>query len=213
MDGIHDMGGMQGFGRVPHEMDERVFHAPWEARVHGMVYTLFAQGMLNIDAFRHAIERIPPKEYLGSPYYGRWARAVEVLLIEAGALRPGELQARIEGRELSVHAGANLDPVEPSGFIRPLDRPRRFALEAQVRVRNLHPSGHTRLPGYVRGKRGVVVRLHPACVLPDTNAHGQGECPEYLFAVRFTADELWGDTAESAAPVTVDLFDRYLEPA
>lgn len=213
MDGIHDMGGMQGFGRVPDETDDAVFHAPWEGRVHGMVYALFGQGMLNIDAFRHAIERIPPKEYLGAPYYGRWARAVEALLIEAGVLRPGELQERMDGREMPPREGTTLEGSEPGGFIRELDHPRRFELGAEVRVRNLHPRGHTRLPGYVRGKRGVVVRLHPACVLPDTNAHGKGECPEYLFSVRFTADELWGSTAESSAPVSVDLFDRYLEPA
>ncbi len=213
MDGIHDMGGMQGFGRIPAEEDDSVFHAAWEGRVHGVVYTLFGQGLLNIDAFRHAIERIPPQEYLGAPYYGRWARAAETLLVEAGALQPGELAARMEGRALPPGAPHALSGSLPSGFEREVDHSPRFSVGDVVRVRNLHPSGHTRMPGYVRGKCGEIVRVHSAYILPDTNAHGQGECPEYLFSVRFSADELWGDGAESSAPVSADLFDRYLEPA
>lgn len=213
MDGIHDMGGMQGFGRVPTESDDQVFHSDWEGRVHGVVYALFGQGMINIDAFRHAIEKIPPKEYLESPYYGRWARAVEALLIESGALRPGELQARMEGKDVPSHDAPAPAGSQPGGFERQIDAAPRFAEGGEVRVRNRHPEGHTRMPGYVRGKAGVVVRVHAAYILPDTNAHAQGECPEYLYSVRFRGDELWGEAAESSAPVTVDLFERYLEPA
>lgn len=205
------MGGMQGFGKVPANVDDEVFHSTWEGRVHAMVYTLAGQGRLNIDAFRHAIEKIPPREYLGTPYYGRWARAVEALLIEAGILREGELRARMGGKELPAHDAPVPEASTPQGYVRKIDAAPRFAGGDSVRVRNLHPEGHTRMPGYVRGKTGVVVRVHDAYVLPDTNAHGRGECPEYVYAVRFSGDELWGDTAEPSAPVTVDLFERYLE--
>ncbi|MDG2306558.1 MAG: nitrile hydratase subunit beta [Candidatus Binatia bacterium] len=212
MDGIHDMGGMHGFGAVPAETGDAVFREEWEARVHGMVYVLLGVGIGNVDAFRHAIERIAPKDYLRVGYYGRWIRAAESLLVARGLLRAGELQEALDGtRAPSATVRATAGP-PADGFFREVEAAPRFAVGAAVRVRNLHPQGHTRLPGYVRGKCGVVGRVHPACILPDTNAHGQGECPEYLFSVRFEGRELWGDTAEPGAPVSVDLFDRYLEP-
>ncbi len=210
MDGIHDMGGTHGFGRVSPDSDGPVFHSVWEARVHGMGYALLAAGGANIDAYRHAIERIAPRDYLSVGYYGRWAIAMETLLVERGYLRPGELAARAAGAPVSS-GPVDVAPEPPAnGFFRDVAADPRFAVGADVRVRNLHPAGHTRLPGYVRGKRGVVTRVHRACILPDTNAHGLGECPEYLFSVRFDSVELWGDQAELAAPVSVDLFDRYL---
>lgn len=213
MDGIHDMGGMQGFGRVPREAEEGPFHEAWEGRVHGLTYALFGQGMLNIDAFRHAIEKLPPKTYLELPYYAKWARAVEASMVASGVLEPGELEARLAGRSSPSKRARPPAGSRPAGFVRDVPDSPRFAPGDEVRVRNLHPSGHTRMPSYVRGKRGIVVRAHDAYVLPDTNAHGRGECPEYVYAVRFTAGELWGDAAESSAPVTVDLFDHYLAPA
>jgi nitrile hydratase len=82
-----------------------------------------------------------------------------------------------------------------------------------VRARNLHPAGHTRLPRYVRGRRGVIHRVRPACIFPDTHAHGRGENPQHLYSVRFEASELWGDAAEPGAAVHLDLFEPYLEPA
>ena len=57
----------------------------------------------------------------------------------------------------------------------------------------MHPVGHTRLPRYARGRAGVVERVHGAHVLPDANAHGAGEQPQWLYTVRFAARELWGD--------------------
>jgi nitrile hydratase beta subunit len=88
----------------------------------------------------------------------------------------------------------------------------RFGLGDRVRTRNVHPRGHTRLPRYVRNKQGVVERVYDAFVLPDTNAHGQGEKPEYVYCVRFDAREVWGDSAEPREVVHVDLWESYLEP-
>ena len=212
MDGIHDMGGMHGFGVVPAQTDDAVFHEEWEGRVHAMAYVLLGVGVANVDAFRHAIERIAPKEYLRVGYYGRWVRAAETLLVERGLLEPGELQAALDGTREATGPVAVTPEAPADGFFREVATAPRFELGDRVRARNLHPAGHTRLPGYVRGKCGVVGRVHPACILPDTNAHGQGECPEHLFSIRFDASELWGDAAEPGAPVSVDLFDRYLEP-
>ena len=108
-------------------------------------------------------------------------------------------------------AAGGADPRPTAGFVRPVDRAPRHAVGATVRACNVHPPGHTRLPRYVRGKRGVVHRVHAAFVFPDANAHGAGEDPQYLYTVRFDGAELWGRDAEPGAAVHVDLFEPYLE--
>ena len=191
MDGIHDLGGMHGFGSVVVERDEPVFHAAWEGRVFALASLALAGGLANVDAFRHAIERLSPVEYLTAGYYGRWLAALESLAAARGArLRPAARTARRDAPRLP-----------------------RFAAGEAVVARNVHPAGHTRLPRYVRGRRGVVARVHPAWVFPDTNAHDRGENPQHVYSVRFAATELWGDDADPAASVHVDLFESYLEPA
>ncbi len=187
------MGGMHGFGAVVVERDEAVFHARWEARVRALVSLALGAKISNVDAFRHAIERLEPVEYLSAGYYGRWLGALELLV--------HEWRAR----------GETPDP-GGSGSLRPVAHAARFRAGQRVRTRNLQPTGHTRLPGYARGKRGTVAIAHPSFVLPDTNAAGRGEHPEWLYAVRFDAAELFGSGAEPNACVHVDLFASYLEP-
>jgi nitrile hydratase len=194
VDGIHDLGGMHGFGKIEREPDEPVFHARFEGRVLAMVGFVLARGIANIDAFRHGIERMRPRDYLANPYYGRWLASLEGLVREAearGKLVPADAPYR--------------------GFFREVATPPRFRVGEAVVARNLHPEGHTRLPRYARGRRGVVVRRHPACVFPDTNAHGRGECPQHLYAVRFESRELFGADGEANASVTLDLFESYLD--
>jgi nitrile hydratase beta subunit len=176
-----------------------------------------------VDAFRHAIERMDPAEYLATGYYGRWMAALERLLVEARVLGPGEIEARLRGAPPGIEAAAKKSPAPrapggaqsscgaEAGVIRTVENSPRFAVAQAVRARNIHPEGHTRLPRYVRGRRGIVDRVHPACVFPDTHAHGRGENPQYVYSVRFTARELWGEDAEPGASVCLDLFEDYLE--
>src|SRR5574337_621813 len=211
MNGIHDLGGMHGFGRIQRESDEPVFHTPWEGRIFGIASWMVGLGLTNMDAFRHAIERLPPALYLTASYYGRWLAAVELLLAASGVLRSGELDARARG-EIRTTLPTAL-PATPSGTARrDISTPPRYRVGQTVRARNQHPSGHTRLPRYVRGKRGAIVRVHPGWIFPDTNAHGLGERPQYAYAVRFDARELWGPDAEPRTTMHVDLFEDYLEP-
>lgn len=188
MDGIHDLGGMQGFGRVPRGPEaERTFAADWQRRVFGLA---LGAGLSNVDAHRHAIERLDPVTYLTAGYWGRWLAALELLLREDD---PG---VRMSDSVLAE---------------RSLERAPRFAEGDAVRVRVLHTKGHTRLPGYARGRRGRVVGLRGAWVFPDSNAHGRGEDPQHVYGVRFEGRELWGETAEPQSAVVLDLFEPYLE--
>ena len=210
MDGIHDMGGMQGFGTMVR--DELVFHTAWERRACGLSMATDVPG--NIDSFRHSIERLDPSIYLTAGYYGRWLAALEIRLAERGLVSSDEVDRRsAAGSDARPTA---VDTILPGGSSdsdtqrRDLDRPPRFAVGGEVRAADVHPHGATRLPRFVRGKTGRVQIVHPAFVFPDTNAHGRGELPQYVYAVAFAARDLWG---EGDHTVHVDIFESHLEPA
>jgi nitrile hydratase len=179
-----------------------------------MVYQMAGFGWITIDTFRHGIERIDPVSYLTVGYYGRWLASLERILVERGVLAPDEVTARASGGSAAPPSVPPAPPGEVTpGYERTLDRPPRFRPGDAVRTRVVSPSGHTRLPRYVAGRRGVVDRLHAPAPYPDTNAHGFGERPQHLYNVRFAAAELWGASAEPGTSVQIDLFEPYLEPA
>jgi nitrile hydratase len=218
VNGIHDMGGMHGFGPVEIEPDEPVFHERWEARVFGMSLLSGLRVGGNIDARRHGLERLDPVTYLRNGYYGRWLARLLATLREVGVLAPGELEARAAGEQVAAAALPPLPalplPAPPPAhpFLRAVEREPAFRTGDRVRTRNHQPAGHTRLTAYARGRRGVVARVHPACIFPDTNAHFRGEHPQHVYAVRFEARELWGEGAEAGTCVHLDCFESYLEP-
>jgi nitrile hydratase len=218
MDGIHDLGGMHGFGRVVVERDEPVFHSRWEARVFALTLLSALVGASNIDASRHAMESVPPTDYLTRGYYWRWLVALETRLLHCGALRDGEIEAEARRLKSKRPRREPLAPATPAGrpnlgARRPVDAPALFAVGARVRAKNVHPAGHTRLPRYVRGHAGVITAAYGAWVFPDTHAHDAGENPQHVYCVRFDARELWGADAEPSSVVHIDLFESYLEPA
>ena len=209
MDGMHDLGGMQGFGVV--ERDEAVFHEPWERRAFGIAQTVHIVG--NSDDFRHSIERLHPAQYLTVGYWGRWLASTEIRLLERSLIDSDDVDARAGSTVTRPHAtvsvGLPTAPATAPGVRRQVDRAPHFRVGQAVRVRNLHPVGHTRLPGYVRGHAGIVAIVHPgAFVYPDANAHGRGEDPQHVYAVQFLARSLWGTGDHH---VVVDLFEPYLE--
>lgn len=212
MNGIHDMGGMHGFGAVVVEADEPVFHHRWEGRVFGMARS--RRG--NIDAGRHSLERLDPVSYLKDGYYGRWLAAMERSLTALGVVTATEIDARVNARPKRKRRTSAAERIEwrpvATPYARELAQPPAFSVGQQVRAKNHQPSGHTRLPAYARCRAGAVVRVHPAMVFPDDHAHGRGENPQYVYTVRFAAGELWGDAAEPGTSVHLDLFESYLEP-
>ncbi|HZZ35210.1 MAG TPA: nitrile hydratase subunit beta [Caulobacteraceae bacterium] len=213
---MHDMGGMHGLGPIEAELGEPVFHADWEKRVLALSLTTGA-GRWNIDAGRHAIERIPGPTYLRMSYYEKWFTRIGMLAVERGLLTLRELETgRPEGETLTPALPADrVAAVLASGgpTSRTVEAQPAFAVGDAVRTRNLNPTGHTRLPRYARDKAGVIERLHGAHVFPDSNAHFQGEDPRHLYTVRFTAAELWGEGAPARDAVYIDLWEPYLERA
>jgi nitrile hydratase len=217
MDGIHDMGGMQGWGTVAIDPDEPVFREGWYGRAFAMGAMSMGLSGTNLDAFRHGLERLHPHEYLGDGYYGRWLACAETLLVDSGVLAPGAVEAR--ARNLmgeSVEEPAGVEENKPvyerggAGSLREIDVPPAFSPGDRVRAKDQHIDGHTRLPGYVRGCTGTVSALRPSALLPDTNAHFAGENPQHVYTVEFDSAELWGPGAE-AAKLRIDLFESYLE--
>ncbi len=225
MDGIHDLGGMQGFGPVLREANELTFHADWEAHVLAISEATRGKGVMNIDEFRHGIERMDAAHYLESSYYEHWLDGISRVLIEKGVISAKDLEKRAVFFEehpdspatAAIH-GQLPEPVVferrgPPGFRREASAPPKFKPGDAVVTRVTHPRGHTRLAQYARGRRGVVASMRGVYVFPDTNAHGLGEDPQPLYSVAFEAKELWGEDAEPNQRTFIDLWEQYLLPA
>jgi len=219
MNGIHDLGGMHGFGPVNPEPNEPVFHHDWERSVFALTMAAGFLGRWNIDMGRYAREQMPPAEYLATTYYDHWLFGLERLLVEKGLLTGSELETmRAQGRAGALKA---LSPADVPKALRNRRAARmddhlatpRFKAGDRVRTKNAHPTGHTRLPRYARGKVGVIDRDHGVFILPDEHARSGTKVPAHCYAVRFEGRELWGPDAGPRDAVFVDCFEPYLEPA
>jgi len=218
MDGIHDMGGMHGFGKVEPEENEPAFHAAWEGRCLALNRAMGAIGAWTIDEGRAGIEQLPPDVYLAASYYGKWALRLQNMVVARGFAGTDELAAghalrsgKPPRRKLTV---ADVPRTLTRGsFGREALAPARFAVGDRVRTKNIHPATHTRLPRYARGHVGVVEAIRGCHVFPDSTAVGGGENPQWLYTVVFDARELFGETADPALKVSIEAFEPYLESA
>jgi nitrile hydratase beta subunit len=218
MDGIHDMGGMHGFGKVAPEEDEPVFHAPWEGRTLALNRAMGYTGIWTIDQTRYGIERLPPELYLSASYYKKWAIRLEKLVVEMGladaaeieaghALRPGKkLKRKLTAAEVP-------NTLTRGSFSRPTNTQARFKTGDRVRTKNIHPQGHTRLPRYARDRVGVVEAIRGCHVFPDSAALGHGDDSQWLYTVLFAGRELWGQDSDPSLKVSIEAFEPYLETA
>jgi nitrile hydratase len=218
MNGVHDMGGMHGMGPVEIEKNEPVFHAEWERRAFAITLASGYRGKWNIDMGRYSRERMPPAAYLAATYYERWLFGLGKLLVEEGLVTADELAT---GRPATrADPAGTLRTADVATYLRNRrnarlddDVPPRFKAGDRIVARNIHPLGHTRLPRYARGKRGVVDRDHGVFIFPDTNAMTRDKKPQHLYSVRFAARELWGPAASERDAVYADLWDDHLDSA
>ena len=218
MNGVHDMGAMDGFGQVQAEANEPVFHAPWEGRVMALMRAMGAAGAWNLDMFRDAREHQPPTFYLASSYYKSWAKSIEMLMLSRGIATPEEIAAghaldpAMKPKSSALKAEDTRDALKRGSYERPAASAPRFKVGDRIRARNMHPATHTRLPRYARGRQGIVERVRGCHVFPDSSARGAGDDPQWLYTVVFDGRELWGDDADPALKVSIEAFEPYLQP-
>ena len=203
MDGIHDLGGRQGFGSIGYAPDAEVFHEDWEKRANTLYGLAVRLGIFNMDEYRHAIERMAPRHYMSASYYERTLTSLATLLVEKGVVTHAELEKMAGGKfplaGQSAQGRGNASDRQP---FKPGDR---------VQVRDESFAGHIRMPAYIRGKSGVVIRETPAYHFPDAHAHGVKAMPEPTYDVAFKTEDLWPGTSDSAT-VNVGVFQSYLLP-
>jgi nitrile hydratase len=162
------------------------------------------RGIFNMDEYRHAIEGMDPRHYLTASYYERSLTSLATLLVEKGVVTHAELERRAGGRfPLASASAAGRSNAAPRERFQPGDR---------VRVRDDHVPGHVRMPGYIRGKTGLVVGVSPEYPFPDAHAHGVAAEDEPTYDVRFRSEDLWPNSADPAL-VHVGVFESYLQRA
>lgn len=226
MNGIHDMGGLHGFDDLNYDPDDPVFHSEWESRVFCMTQVIDTKSIWNLDEHRHEIELMNPADYIGDGYYGRWLFAMESILNRKNILRREEVDQRIDemasdSRPLSSPLAVDRswplpeDKKVPWGACRKeVEVTPAYKPGESVRVRNIHPKGHTRVTAYSRGKVGVIERVNAqAWVLPDTRAHYTGENLQPVYTVKLSAQTLWGPQAEDNQYLYIDLSEDHIESA
>lgn len=217
MNSVHDMGGMHGFGPIPLEENEPVFHADWEARAMALRLLMGAWGKWSLDAGRHANESLSLQQYLNLSYYERWITSLADLAVNAELITLDEVK---NGRP-APGAEKLSPPIGPEGVrkllangrpaSRKIESDAKFSVGDRVRTNVNAPEGHTRLPRYARGRVGDVILYHGAHVFPDSHAHFNGENPDHLYTVRFSGRDLWGEQANDRDFVHLEMWESYID--
>ena len=218
MDGVHDLGGREGFGPIVGKADDKVIHADWEIRDFAIKQSSAAGQSWTIDWFRHCRELTDPVDYLTRPYYDQWLTTLVAQLIDEGYLTLDEIKAGAaafasEARRSAAERGGGARLRQMAEEFR---RQRQYAAALRAWRKGAMPArrgrGHTRLPQYVRGRGGEIHSHHGGHVLPDASAHGEHR-GEHLYTVSFASADLWPEAKGSADRVFVDLWESYLEPS
>ena len=218
MDGIHDVGGEQGFGRIEPTAEEPPFEQDWEGRLVGIFRAIARprEADWNADKFRFTREQLPPVEYLTRPYFDQWYRTYAAMLLGSGLVTAKELATGRSTQSvptfLKPMSAADVTTARNATerFDRHYSGEPRFGAGDHIRAVLRGQPGHTRLPRYVRGHVGIVVAVHGAHVGPDESAQGRS-IAEPLYTVAFALAELFSERAGSADKVHLDLWERYLE--
>ena len=209
MDGIHDLGGMEGFGAIAAEEEEPTFHEPWGV-------TAFALNLLSIGVlrpttptrYRHAIERMPPARYLTARYYERVLTGVASLLVEKGRVTPAGARAT-RRRRFPPGASRRAGSRAREGSRR---RPTLRGWRSRASERDPPVGAHAGSPLRPR-RNGRRTPRRAAVLVPRHVGHGLPRRKEATYHVEFAARDLWAEAAGPRESVIVDLWETYLEPA
>lgn len=222
MDGIHDMGGMHGFGRITDEPESMGFHTAWHGRMFALSRVVRYSLPFGGDHVRQAIERMPPDRYLAASYYEKWLEGNVACLKAIGVVSEAELAgAHLQPLPSAIGPARPMAADQARGFIfagmsanrTPLTTPPRFVVGETARTVAHGHRGHTRLPRYARAMPARIEANLGAFVLADANAAGQPHT-EWCYRVAFAARDLWGQEAEADGDsVVLDLWESYLEKA
>ena len=216
MDGIHDMGGMQGFGHVKPDTDTSNYVEEPGSRILGVDQASTKPIEIDLARWRYLIECMPPSEYLTTPYYSRWYTAVAIFYLSAGIVTLNELatgksecaydiKPKPSGPETVSKAIHYINSTEVAS-----KGNEKFHQNEAVMVRNSSCIGHTRLPRYTRGKIGNIDSFYGWHILPDSSANGENKA-EPLYSVKFRASELWPNEGHINDSIYVDMWESYLE--
>lgn len=222
----HNIGGLEGLGPV--NVEKRIFVQPWEKRVFGVHTAMMGLGIWTWTELRTLAEGMNPVDYIKLRYYEKWLGGITAFLIDKGFFSQEEFEARtvkyLEDASASLPAKGG-DPAITDRIVKYLwdgDSPLRdapgkpkFAAQEKVRVRDFIPSAHTKLPGYLRGKTGVIDKVYDGMwAFPPvaTGPEGISGDPQPIYLVKFDPKEIWSRPyAESGEVVYVDLYETYLE--
>jgi len=216
MDSIHDLGGRQGFGAIDVHEAEEAFHEPWEGRLFGLVRAMSRPADWSLDWFRHCRELIEPADYLTRPYYDQWLQAYAAMMVNSGIATVEELasgKAKMPASGLAPPMTASdVDEARKGNgnFEREINEPPLFAVGDIIKVKSDGIPGHTRLPAYARGRRGIVEARHGAHVFPDANAHGEKQAAQ-IYTIGFDMAELWPEAKGRRERVFLNMWEGYLE--
>lgn len=223
MDGVHDMGGKQGYGPIEFsESEARGEYDPFpteegaRAWAAAMAVTNPTESERVGGFFRFVRECVPPVEYLERPYAEQWLTVTAAMMNFGGILSMEEIRSGMPDGKWQGDAPLGADETEAvarhrDDYERPVENTPLFAPGDAVKTSPFGATGHTRLPAYVQGREGVIHAHHGAHILPDTGVHGQGGQPTHLYTVSFRASDLWPERAGSNDRVFLDLWECYLE--
>jgi nitrile hydratase len=219
MNSIHDYGGMDGF-TLPARDQGPILKEEWERELWGLVISVWSKAIPGYHGgSRYDLEQIPPELYIDMPYYAKWLYGEEKSLLRSGLATAEELK-NPDG-PMSMPDFSGFVPARSADVIAfltgddsnelPAEVPPRFSVGDEVIVKNNHPAGHTRVPRYTRGHRGVIQNHHGVHRFQDHVAEDPGQ--QHLYTVMFTGPELWGSRGNAKDRIGADLWEIHLEPA
>jgi nitrile hydratase subunit beta len=223
MNGIHDLGGMDGMGPVGATGWEPNYHAEWEKATWAFFPFGARAGMFGLDEFRNHLEQLHPVHYLTAFYYEHWVHAMERIGVKKGYWTEEDLDKRTE--YYLQYPNVPLPPKDDPALVefaewaikngfstsRKNDTKPKFKIGDVVTIDASAPRTHTRRQGYVRGRTGEIVHYHGPHVYPDTTGNGHPETSEHLYTIRFTNEALFGkEAAEPKGAVYTDAWEPYI---